>query len=209
MTQRAACRECQSIWRAASAAARAQVEEALLFGGGGARDAAAEPERKRRRPAAQPAADPAVGASERSWAALCDLYSRLGEEHLAQVAQAAHVARRAPPPWPWGPRACSLSRGGAPLRRSVYEGWGVGGAPTRQLPPAPPVACSPMVYSNDMKHFRRKAGRSLQATCWDLSTCRHLLEPLVTACAGALGPSRRQPPLRATRRKRPSPCTSR
>jgi len=100
VTQRAACRECQSIWRAASAAARAQVEEALLFGGGGARDAAAEPERKRRRPAAQPSAEPRVAGSERSWAALCDLYSRLGEEHLAQVAQAAHVARRAPPRWP-------------------------------------------------------------------------------------------------------------
>ena len=73
-----------------------QVEEALLFGGGGAPDAGSEPERKRRRAAPAHAAGPAVSGDESAWAPLCAMYSELGEDHLAQVAQAAHVARCAP-----------------------------------------------------------------------------------------------------------------
>ncbi|KAK9832515.1 hypothetical protein WJX81_003666 [Elliptochloris bilobata] len=70
-----------------------QVEEALLFGGGGARDAAGEPERKKRRHARVAVSEPAVRRDESAWALLCDMYSQLGEDHLAQVAQAAHIAR--------------------------------------------------------------------------------------------------------------------
>ena len=38
----------------------------------------------------------AVSGDESAWAPLCNMYSELGEDHLAQVAQAAHVARCAP-----------------------------------------------------------------------------------------------------------------
>lgn len=84
------------VWSAALATL--QIEEALLFGGGGARDAASEPERKRHRAAPSVASEPVASGNERAWAALCDIYSHLGEDHLAQVAQAAHVARYADVP---------------------------------------------------------------------------------------------------------------
>ena len=75
---------------------RTQIEEALLFGGGGAPDAGNEVQRKRRRQAPTHASEPAVSGDESAWALLCDMYSELGEDHLAQVAQAAHVARCVP-----------------------------------------------------------------------------------------------------------------
>ena len=69
-----------------------QLEEAMLFGKQ-PRKAEAEPAAKRKRSAASVSGEPEVATDEANWAALAEVYMRLGESHLAHVACSTHLAR--------------------------------------------------------------------------------------------------------------------
>ncbi len=69
-----------------------QLEEAMLFGKQ-PRKAEAEPAAKRKHSAASVSGEPEVATDEATWAALAEVYMRLGESHLAHVACIAHLAR--------------------------------------------------------------------------------------------------------------------